>query len=75
MNTNQWSNPPHRFACAAVAMLASTLVLSSVLWLFASAGTSSAGASIAVAKQQPAGPGAHHAERRLATASTPMVKL
>jgi hypothetical protein len=34
MNANQWSHLRHRLPCAAAAMLASTLVLSSVLWLF-----------------------------------------
>jgi hypothetical protein len=75
MNANQWSNPPHRLACAAVAMLASTLVLSSVLWLFASAGAPSAGASMVVVNHEPASVGAQHAQRSLATASTSVTKL
>jgi hypothetical protein len=37
MNANQRFDLQRRLPCAAAAMLASTLVLSSVLWLFASA--------------------------------------
>ena len=44
MNRNSWTTPQNRFTCAAAAALASTLVLSSVLWLFADAGTPSASA-------------------------------
>jgi hypothetical protein len=44
MNRNSWTTLQHRFGCAAAATLASTLVLSSVLWLFASAAGPSASA-------------------------------
>jgi hypothetical protein len=36
MNRNNWTTPQHRFGCAAAAALASTLILSSVVWLFTS---------------------------------------
>ncbi len=42
MNSYQVSNTQSRASCAAVAVLASTLVLSSVLFLFASASPASA---------------------------------
>jgi len=35
MNRNSLTTPQHRLGCAAAAALASTLILSSVLWLFA----------------------------------------
>ena len=44
MNRNNWTTPQNRFACAAAAALASTLVLSSVVWLFADAQTPTASA-------------------------------
>jgi hypothetical protein len=44
MNRNNWTTPQNRFGCAAAAALASTLVLSSVLWLFAGAAGPSASA-------------------------------
>ncbi len=45
MNRNNWTTPQNRFCCAAAAALASTLVLSSVLWLFAGAAGPSASAT------------------------------
>ena len=45
MNGNNWTTPQNRFACAAAAALASTLVLSSVVWLFAEAQTPTASAT------------------------------
>ncbi len=35
MNGNEWISPQTRLGCAGAAVLASALVLSSVLWLFA----------------------------------------
>ena len=45
MNRHAWTSPQTRFGCVAAAALASTLVLSSVIWLFASAGTPTASAA------------------------------
>jgi len=45
MNRNNWTTPQNRFGCAAAAALASGLVLSSVLWLFAGAAGPSASAT------------------------------
>ena len=75
MNATQWSNPQPRLACAAVAMLASSLVLSSVLWLFADVSTSPAGVATALVTHQPASPGAHQASSRMATGSSSTVRL
>jgi hypothetical protein len=38
MSTTPWTSAQQRLSCAAAALLASTLVLSSVLWLFAGTG-------------------------------------
>jgi hypothetical protein len=43
MHANPWSDLRHRLPCAAAALLASTLVLSSVLWLFANASAPTTG--------------------------------
>jgi hypothetical protein len=75
MNTHPFSFPQRRFPCAAVAVLASTLVLSSVLWLFASAGAPAAAASTALVKHQPASPSARPVSGRPATHSTAMARL
>jgi hypothetical protein len=45
MNRNSWTTPQNRFGCAAAAALASTLVLSGVLSLFAGAAGTSASAT------------------------------
>ncbi len=45
MNRNNWTTPQNRFGCAAAAALASTLALSSVVWLFAEAATPTASAT------------------------------
>jgi hypothetical protein len=45
MNRNSWTTPQNRFACVVAAALASSLVLSSVLWLFAGAQTPTASAA------------------------------
>jgi hypothetical protein len=42
MNRNHWTTLQHRLGCAAAAALASTLILSGVLWLFAGAAGPSA---------------------------------
>jgi hypothetical protein len=53
MNSYQVSSTQQRFSCAATAVLASTLVLSSVLWLFDCVGSPAADApSVAVQHQQ-----------------------
>jgi hypothetical protein len=75
MNATQWSNPQHRLSVALAAMLASTLALSSVLWLFASSDAADAVTSAAVVKQQPADPNAERGSSHLATASTSRSKL
>jgi len=75
MNATQWSSPQHRLSVALAAMLASTLALSSVLWLFASADTAGAGASAVGVKQELAGSDSERAGRHLATAPTSMPTL
>ncbi len=45
MNRNSWMTTQNRFGCAAAAALASTAVLTSVLWLFAGADTQTASAT------------------------------
>jgi len=74
MNSTKWSQPQHRFSCATAAMLASTLVLSSVLWLFASDSAPAAGASIVMVKQQPASASVR-TDSRLATRAASTVRL
>lgn len=39
MNTNGWAYPKSRASCAAGALLVSTVLLCSVVWLFSSADT------------------------------------
>jgi hypothetical protein len=56
MNRNAWSNPQTRVGCAAAAAFASALVLSSVLWLFASASAPVAAVPTSVVQQHPASP-------------------
>ena len=76
MNSNQWTTTsPNRVSCAAAALLASTVVLSSVLWLFADISGTPAGASVIVAHQQPARSDAQHSTSRLASSATTMTKL
>jgi hypothetical protein len=75
MNATQWSSPQHRLPVALAAMLASTLALSSVLWLFASSDAAGVGTSAAVVKQQPADPSAERGRSHLATASTSRSRL
>lgn len=45
MNRNSWTTPQNRLGCAAAAVVASTLVLSSVLWLFGAGATPTASAA------------------------------
>jgi hypothetical protein len=53
MNADQYPIRQDRLAAAALAALASTLVLSSVLWLFAGVGSAAVRASTAVVHVQP----------------------
>jgi hypothetical protein len=75
MNTQEFSFPQRRLPCATVAVLASTLVLSSVVWLFAGAGAPSAAEQTASAQPQPASPSAQAVSSRLATGSASIVRL
>ena len=76
MNSNPWTTTPkNRASFAAAALLASTVVLSSVLWLFADLSGTTAGASVIVAHQQPDGDAAAHGTSRLASSATTMSRL
>ena len=76
MNSNQWTTTSrNRASCAAAALLASTVVLSSVLWLFVDISSTAPGASVIVAHQQPANSGAPRNASRLASSATAMPKL
>jgi hypothetical protein len=52
MNRNQWIDSRTRFGCAAAAALASSLVLTSVLWLFAAAPSPTPSATAAATPSQ-----------------------
>jgi hypothetical protein len=58
MKSYQVSSTRQRFSCAAAAVLASTLVLTSVLWLFDSVGSPAADAPSVAAQHQQTSPGA-----------------
>jgi len=75
MNRNQWTSSQNRLSCAGVALLASTLVLSSVVWLFAGAADPIAGAPTAIADTRPASPSAQPVASRLAATSSAVSKL
>ena len=51
MNRNPLGSPQTRVGCAAAAVFASALVLSSVVWLFAANGTPAASAASAAPSQ------------------------
>jgi hypothetical protein len=80
MNPNQasWTTPRHRAPCAAAAVLASTAVLSSVLWLFAGAvpGDAAIDAATALAARHPVTvAGIQKTSRRVDAAGPAGVKL
>jgi len=58
MNSYQVSSIQQRFSCAAAAVLASTLVLTSVLWLFDSIGSPAADAPNVAVQHQHISPSA-----------------
>jgi hypothetical protein len=75
MNAYQSTSPQQRLSCAAAAVVASTLVLSSVLWLFASASAPTAAVSTAMIKSQPVHSSSRQVASRATTASTSVAGL
>jgi len=70
-----WTTRTSRFPAAACALLASTVVMSSVLWLFLSAGNAVPTGSTQMAQRQGTTHAVEHTGRSLASNASAMVKL